>query len=85
MTARDAVKHQNGYPHKDTIEVVKKRSFEWERVRLEKIAAQRELDKDKDLEGCTFAPELVTKKNGQKARSKKTFLKQQNEFLTNKN
>jgi len=68
------MKHENGYP-KEKLEEVRERNFEWERIRLEKIQAQRDLDKDKDLEDCTFTPQMATKKMGDGPRSKETFLK----------
>ena len=60
--------------------------MEYHENKLRKIAQKQDEIKDKDLEGCTFQPELVTRSNQeQPTRNLDQFIQDQQKFLDKKN
>ena len=50
------------------------------RKKDEKIRVMKQIKEEKELEGCTFAPQMVAKKKGEK-RDINKFLEDQNKYL----
>lgn len=55
--------------------------MEYHEKKLQKIAQKQDELKDKDLEGCTFQPELVTHTASEPKRNLDQFIQDQHKFL----
>ena len=62
------------------VEDVQKRILEDQRKKEEKIRMMKAIKEEQELEGCTFAPQMVAKKKGEK-RDMNKFLEDQNKYL----
>jgi hypothetical protein len=67
--------------NKVDIQEVQRRIIEKARLKEEKIRIMKQIQEEKELEGCTFAPQIVTKRKNPEKRDLNKFLDDQQKYL----